>query len=250
MFLEVKNITKTYKKRIGLFKTQEKTVLHNVSFHVSQGEIFSIIGQSGAGKSTIGKILMRIDEPTSGTVEFLGRPLRDAKISDIQMIFQDPYNSLNPEMTVRQILAEPLRGMGIKDKDEIERRVTDIMADVWLDEKHGAMYPEELSGGQRQRVGIGAAMITNPKLVICDEPVASLDLHIQNQILSLLKKFNRENNTTIIFISHDLGVVYNISDRVLALYNGEIQEIQSTVDFFEHPKSVYGKYFIGNLVKF
>lgn len=243
MFLQVKNLTKSY--RIGSFFSKEKKeILKNISFDVKEGEIFSIVGQSGAGKSTIGKILLGIEKEDSGEIVFLGRPLEKRKVQEIQMVFQDPYSSLNPAMKIGSILEEPLKVNGIKDKDERRRRVKAMLKEIGLDENIEDKYPSELSGGQRQRVVIGAAMILNPKLVVCDEPVASLDLSIQNQILNLIRKFNREYRTTFIFISHDLGVVYNISDRVLLLYKGEIQELRETVEFFKNPQSDYGKYFL------
>lgn len=243
MFLQVKNLTKSY--RIGSFFSKEKKeILKNISFDVKEGEIFSIVGQSGAGKSTIGKILLGIEKEDSGKIVFLGRPLEKRKVQEIQMVFQDPYSSLNPAMKIGSILEEPLKVNGVKDKDERRRRVKAMLKEIGLDENSEDKYPSELSGGQRQRVVIGAAMILNPKLVVCDEPVASLDLSIQNQILNLIRKFNREYRTTFIFISHDLGVVYNISDRVLLLYKGEIQELRETVEFFKNPQSEYGKYFL------
>lgn len=243
MFLQVKNLTKSY--RIGSFFSKEKKeILKNISFDVKEGEIFSIVGQSGAGKSTIGKILLGIEKEDSGEIVFLGKPLEKRKVQEIQMVFQDPYSSLNPAMKIGSILEEPLKVNGIKDKDERRRRVKAMLKEIGLDENSEDKYPSELSGGQRQRVVIGAAMILNPKLVVCDEPVASLDLSIQNQILNLIRKFNREYRTTFIFISHDLGVVYNISDRVLLLYKGEIQELRETVEFFKNPQSDYGKYFL------
>lgn len=243
MFLQVKNLTKSY--RIGSFFSKEKKeILKNISFDVKEGEIFSIVGQSGAGKSTIGKILLGIEKKDSGEIVFLGRPLEKRKVQEIQMVFQDPYSSLNPAMKIGSILEEPLKVNGIKDKDERRRRVKAMLKEIGLDENSEDKYPSELSGGQRQRVVIGAAMILNPKLVVCDEPVASLDLSIQNQILNLIRKFNREYRTTFIFISHDLGVVYNISDRVLLLCKGEIQELRETVEFFKNPQSEYGKYFL------
>ena len=243
MFLQVKNLTKSY--RIGSFFSKEKKeILKNISFDVKEGEIFSIVGQSGAGKSTIGKILLGIEKEDSGEIVFLGRPLEKRKVQEIQMVFQDPYSSLNPAMKIGSILEEPLKVNGVKDKNERRRRVKAMLKEIGLDENSEDKYPSELSGGQRQRVVIGAAMILNPKLVVCDEPVASLDLSIQNQILNLIRKFNREHRTTFIFISHDLGVVYNISDRVLLLYKGEIQELRETVEFFKNPQSEDGKYFL------
>lgn len=243
MFLQVKNLTKSY--RIGnFFSKEKKEILKNISFDVKEGEIFSIVGQSGAGKSTIGKILLGIEKEDSGEIVFLGRPLEKRKVQEIQMVFQDPYSSLNPAMKIGSILEEPLKVNGIKDRNERKKRVKAMLKEIGLDENSEDKYPSELSGGQRQRVVIGAAMILNPKLVVCDEPVASLDLSIQNQILNLIRKFNREYRTTFIFISHDLGVVYNISDRVLLLYKGEIQELRETVEFFKNPQSEYGKYFL------
>ena len=175
------------------------------------------------------------------------RPLEEMVKKEVQMVFQDPYSSLNPAMKIGKILEEPLKVNGVKDKKEREERVKSMLKEIGLEETCGGKYPSELSGGQRQRVVIGAAMILKPKLVVCDEPVASLDLSIQNQILNLIKKFNNEYNTTFIFISHDLGVVYNISHRVLLLYKGEVQEIRETVDFFRNPKSEYGKYFLDGI---
>lgn len=246
MFLEVRNLNKYYNSR-NLFSKEKKQILKDVTFDVKEGEIFSIIGQSGAGKSTIGKILLGIEKESSGDIMLMGRPLKEMVKKEVQMVFQDPYSSLNPAMKIGKILEEPLKVNGVKDKKEREERVKAMLKEIGLEETCGAKYPSELSGGQRQRVVIGAAMILKPKLVVCDEPVASLDLSIQNQILNLIKKFNKEYNTTFIFISHDLGVVYNISHRVLLLYKGEVQEIRETVEFFKNPESEYGKYFLDGI---
>lgn len=243
MILRVENLSKYYEKRI-FFSKEKKMVLKNISFDVKEGEIFSIIGQSGVGKSTIGKIILGIEKESSGNILFLEKSLSERKKKDIQMVFQDPYSSLNPAMKIKDILLEILRANGEKDKSEIDKKVKDILKEVGLDEEFENKYPNELSGGQRQRVVIGCAMILKPKLVVCDEPVASLDLAIQKQILDLIKKFNKEYGTTFIFISHDLGVVYNISDRVMVLYKGEIQEISGVEEFFSSPKSEYGKYLL------
>ena len=215
-----------------------------ISFEVKEGEIFSIIGQSGVGKSTIGKIILGIEKESSGKILFLGKKLVEREKRDIQMVFQDPYSSLNAAMKVKDILAEPLKANGEKNRNEISKKVKDILEKVGLGEEFENKYPNKLSGGQRQRIVIGCAMILKPKLVVCDEPVASLDLGVQKQILDLIKKFNKEYGTTFIFISHDLGVVYNISDRVMVLYKGEIQEIRETEEFFSSPQSEYGKYLL------
>ena len=228
----------------GISAKEKKEVLKNISFEVKEGEIFSIIGQSGVGKSTIGKIILGIEKESYGKILFLGKKLVEREKRDIQMVFQDPYSSLNAAMKVKDILAEPLKANGEKNRNEISKKVKDILEKVGLGEGFENKYPNELSGGQRQRIVIGCAMILKPKLVVCDEPVASLDLGVQKQILDLIKKFNKEYGTTFIFISHDLGVVYNISDRVMVLYKGEIQEIRETEEFFSSPQSEYGKYLL------
>lgn len=243
MILKVENLSKEYVKGC-FFSKEKKEVLKNISFEVKEGEIFSIIGQSGVGKSTIGKIILGIEKESPGKILFLGKKLVEREKRDIQMVFQDPYSSLNAAMKVKDILAEPLKANGEKNRNEISKKVKDILEKVGLGEEFENKYPNELSGGQRQRIVIGCAMILKPKLVVCDEPVASLDLGVQKQILDLIKKFNKEYGTTFIFISHDLGVVYNISDRVMVLYKGEIQEIRETEEFFSSPQSEYGKYLL------
>lgn len=243
MILKVENLSKEYVKGC-FFSKEKKEVLKNISFEVKEGEIFSIIGQSGVGKSTIGKIILGIEKESYGKILFLGKKLVEREKRDIQMVFQDPYSSLNAAMKVKDILAEPLKANGEKTRNEISKKVKDILEKVGLGEEFENKYPNELSGGQRQRIVIGCAMILKPKLVVCDEPVASLDLGVQKQILDLIKKFNKEYGTTFIFISHDLGVVYNISDRVMVLYKGEIQEIRETEEFFSSPQSEYGKYLL------
>lgn len=243
MILKVENLSKEYVKGC-FFSKEKKEVLKNISFEVKEGEIFSIIGQSGVGKSTIGKIILGIEKESSEKILFLGKKLVEREKRDIQMVFQDPYSSLNAAMKVKDILAEPLKANGEKNRNEISKKVKDILEKVGLGEEFENKYPNELSGGQRQRIVIGCAMILKPKLVVCDEPVASLDLGVQKQILDLIKKFNKEYGTTFIFISHDLGVVYNISDRVMVLYKGEIQEIRETEEFFSSPQSEYGKYLL------
>ena len=243
MILKVENLSKEYVKGC-FFSKEKKEVLKNISFEVKEGEIFSIIGQSGVGKSTIGKIILGIEKESFGKILFLGKKLVEREKRDIQMVFQYPYSSLNAAMKVKDILAEPLKANGEKNRNEISKKVKDILEKVGLGEEFENKYPNELSGGQRQRIVIGCAMILKPKLVVCDEPVASLDLGVQKQILDLIKKFNKEYGTTFIFISHDLGVVYNISDRVMVLYKGEIQEIRETEEFFSSPQSEYGKYLL------
>ncbi len=201
MILEVKNISKKY---------DNENIFSNISFNVKKGEIFSIVGRSGIGKSTIAKIIMGIKKADSGSILFLSKPLEKRKISDIQMIFQDPYSALNESMTVYEILSEPLIVNGKKNINENVLQMLEFLKLTDFKDK----YPYELSGGQRQRVIVGAAMILKPELVICDEPIASLDLTIQEQILDLIKFFNKKYGTTFIFISHDMQIVKHISNTI------------------------------------
>ncbi len=201
MILEVKNISKKY---------DNENIFSNISFNVKKGEIFSIVGRSGIGKSTIAKIIMGIKKADSGSILFLSKPLKKRKISDIQMIFQDPYSALNESMTVYEILSEPLIVNGKKNINENVLQMLEFLKLTDFKDK----YPYELSGGQRQRVIVGAAMILKPELVICDEPIASLDLTIQEQILDLIKFFNKKYGTTFIFISHDMQIVKHISNTI------------------------------------
>lgn len=235
MILTVENLSKYY---------GEKAILKDVSFSVKKGEIFAILGQSGAGKSTIGKILLGMLKANEGKILFEGKPLEALSPKEIQTVFQDPYSSLNPSLSVGRILEEPLLANGVSDSKIRQKRILEVLEKVGLSESDFDKYPNELSGGQRQRVCIAAAIILSPKLIICDEPIASLDLAIQEQILKLIRKINQEEGITFLFISHNLPAVYRISDRVLLLYKGQVQELQETMDFFYHPKSEYGKHFL------
>ena len=243
MLLTVENLTKVYVK---------KKILNNVSFSLKKGEILGVLGKSGAGKSTIGKILLQLSRPTTGTILFEGKALSEVPRRDIQAIFQDPYSALNPSLKIGEILEEPLIANGVfQKKEERRKKVEETLVKVGLLESDYEKYPEELSGGQQQRVCIAGAIILSPKLIICDEPIASLDLAIQVQILDLINKINQEEGITFIFITHNLPAVYRIADRILLLYRGEVQEIQEVEEFFRNPKSEYGKKFLQtlNLIK-
>ncbi len=243
MLLTVENLTKVYVK---------KKILNNVSFSLKKGEILGVLGKSGAGKSTIGKILLQLSRPTTGTILFEGKALSEVPRRDIQAIFQDPYSALNPSLKIGEILEEPLIANGVfQNKKERRKKVEETLVKVGLLESDYEKYPEELSGGQQQRVCIAGAIILSPKLIICDEPIASLDLAIQVQILDLINKINQEEGITFIFITHNLPAVYRIADRILLLYRGEVQEIQEVEEFFRNPKSEYGKKFLqtSNLIK-
>ena len=238
MLLTVENLSKEYIK---------KKTLNNVSFSMEKGEILGMLGKSGAGKSTIGKILLQLSRPTTGTILFEGKALSEVPRRDIQAIFQDPYTALNPSLKIGEILEEPLIANEVFLKEERRKKVEETLVKVGLLETDYEKYPEELSGGQQQRVCIAGAIILSPKLIICDEPIASLDLAIQVQILDLIQKINQEEGISFIFITHNLPAVYRIADRILLLYHGEVQEIQEVEDFFNNPKSEYGKKFLKHL---
>ena len=242
MLLTVENLSKEYIK---------KKTLNNVSFSMEKGEILGMLGKSGAGKSTIGKILLQLSRPTTGTILFEGKALSEVPRRDIQAIFQDPYSALNPSLKIGEIIEEPLIANGKFTKEERRKKVEETLVKVGLLESDYEKYPEELSGGQQQRVCIAGAIILSPKLIICDEPIASLDLAIQVQILDLIQKINQEEGISFIFITHNLPAVYRIADRILLLYRGEVQEIQEVEEFFKNPKSEYGKKFLktSNLIK-
>ena len=238
MLLTVENLSKEYIK---------KKIINNVSFSMKKGEILGVLGKSGAGKSTIGKILLQLSRPTTGTILFEGKALSEVPRRDIQAIFQDPYTALNPSLKIGEILEETLIANGKFLKEERRKKVEETLVKVGLLETDYEKYPEELSGGQQQRVCIAGAIILSPKLIICDEPIASLDLAIQVQILDLIQKINQEEGISFIFITHNLPAVYRIADRILLLYHGEVQEIQEVEDFFNNPKSDYGKKFLRHL---
>ncbi|MHB9316701.1 ABC transporter ATP-binding protein [Fusobacterium polymorphum] len=238
MLLTVENLSKEYIK---------KKIINNVSFSMKKGEILGVLGKSGAGKSTIGKILLQLSRPTTGTILFEGKALSEVPRRDIQAIFQDPYTALNPSLKIGEILEEPLIANEVFSKEERRKKVEETLVKVGLLETDYEKYPEELSGGQQQRVCIAGAIILSPKLIVCDEPIASLDLAIQVQILDLIQKINQEEGISFIFITHNLPAVYRIADRILLLYHGEVQEIQEVEDFFNNPKSEYGKKFLKHL---
>ena len=213
----------------------------DVSLTVNQGETLGLVGESGCGKSTLARTIMRINHPTSGAIRFEGRDilklspkeLRSLR-SELQIIFQDPYSSLDPRMTIGEIVSEPLIVAGVKDKAELRKRVLQVFDVVNLPEAYYDRYPHEFSGGQRQRVSIARALVMKPKLILCDEPVSALDVSIQSQILNLLNRLQKEFNLTYLFISHALNVVRHISDRVCVMYLGKVMELAPSESIFEN----------------
>ncbi len=219
-----------------------------ISFEVYEGETLSIVGESGCGKSSTGRAILRLDEPTVGKIYFDGMDLLRLskkqlrkKRKDIQIIFQDPYASLNPRQTVSQIIGEALEIQNIVPKEQRKARVEELLEKVGIASYQQDRYPHEFSGGQRQRIGIARALSVEPKLIICDEAVSALDVSIKAQILNLLKKLQQELRLTYLFISHDLGVVRHISDRIIVMYLGKIVESGDKKSIFENPQHPYTK---------
>jgi peptide/nickel transport system ATP-binding protein len=244
--VQIDNLTKHFAVKQGVF-ARGKSVVHaveDVSLVVNKGETLGIVGESGCGKSTTARLMLRLLDPTSGTITFDGqditttsqralRPLR----REMQMIFQDPYSSLNPRKTIGQIVGAPF-AIHKTEKDS-KARVRELLARVGLSPEHYNRYPHEFSGGQRQRIGVARALALQPKLIVCDEPVSALDVSIQAQVLNLLRELQAEFDLTYVFISHDLSVIRQISDRIAVMYLGRVVETGNAEDIYEHPKHPY-----------
>lgn len=246
--LEVKNLKKYFEIKGGIFsrKVGEVKAVDDVSFSVRQGEVLGLVGESGCGKSTTGRSILRLIEPTDGQVFFKGKEITQLNEEemrlmrrDMQIVFQDPYASLNPRHTVEKIISEPMIVHGIGNAKERREKVHHLLEVVGLSSFHATRYPHQFSGGQRQRIGIARALAVNPKLIIADEPVSALDVSIQSQVLNLMQDLQKEFNLTYIFIAHDLSVVKHISDRVGVMYLGRLVELASKDDLYENPKHPY-----------
>ncbi|WP_423409485.1 ABC transporter ATP-binding protein [Heyndrickxia sp. MSNUG] len=250
VLLKVDNLKKYFPITGGVLGKQTGSVkaVDDISFWVNKGETLGLVGESGCGKSTTGRMLMRLTDPTEGQVVFEGKDLVTLSDSDMrknrkdmQMVFQDPFASLNPRHTVEKILEEPLIVHGIGTKQERKKMVREMLEVVGLSSYHAKRYPHQFSGGQRQRIGIARALMTRPKLIIADEPVSALDVSIQSQVLNLLEDLQKEFQLTYIFIAHDLGVVKHISDRVGVMYLGRLVEITDADKLYEKPLHPYTK---------
>lgn len=246
--LVVRGLKQYYPVKGGLGKEPSYVkAVDNVDFEVRRGEVFGIVGESGCGKSTLGKSICKLIEPTDGSIVLDGeeiskytpkqmRPIR----KKVQMVFQDPYASLNPRMSVRDIVAEPLIIHGLtKTREETDQKVVELLRRVGLDDYHANRYPHEFSGGQRQRVGIARALAVQPQLIIADEPVSALDVSIQSQVLNLMNQLKRDMNLTYIFVAHDLSVVEHISDRVGVMYLGNFVEEGDKYSLYQNPLHPY-----------
>ena len=249
--LQVDNLKKYFPIKGGIFgkKTlQYVKAVDGISFEVKRGETFGIVGESGCGKSTAGRAIMRMLEPTSGDIYFEGQNITNLDKKnmrkmrrDIQIVFQDPFASLNPRMRVFDIIEEPLINFGVSDRQERQNRVREVAGQVGLSLEQLKRLPHEFSGGQRQRIGIARALISKPKLIIADEPVSALDVSIQSQVLNLMKDLQKEFGLTYIFISHDLSVVKHFCDRIGVMYLGKMVEITGKHELYDNPMHPYSE---------
>lgn len=246
--IKVENLKKYFPIKGGLLGKDigQVKAVDDVSFFINKGETLGIVGESGCGKSTTGRTILRLLEPTEGKIYFEGRDITKLSSNEMrkvrremQMVFQDPFASLNPRHTIGKILEEPLIVHGVKDKKERQNRVNELLKVVGLSSYHAKRYPHQFSGGQRQRVGIARALAVNPKLIIADEPVSALDVSIQSQVLNLLQDIQNEYGLTYLFIAHDLGVVRHISDRVGVMYLGHMVELSESEDLYTNPLHPY-----------
>lgn len=242
--LEIQNLKKYFKTPRGVLHAVD-----DVSFSIEKGQTLGIVGESGCGKSTTGRLVLRLLEPTAGKINFDGTDITSLSKfqmrkmrKEMQMIFQDPFSSLDPRKTVNEIIGEPIREYKIiKDKVALEKRVLELMETVGLAERLINTYPHELDGGRRQRIGIARALAMEPKFIVCDEPVSALDVSIQAQILNLLKKLQKQMNLTYIFITHDLSVVNHFSDDIAVMYLGQLVEKAPAEELFANPLHPYTK---------
>ncbi|MBR1533970.1 MAG: ATP-binding cassette domain-containing protein [Ruminococcus sp.] len=245
--IEVKNLKEYFNISTGMFRSKPLKAVDGVSFSINKGETLGLVGESGCGKTTVGRTLLHLYKPTDGEIWYNGKQIKSK--SDIKefrkkatMVFQDPYSSLNPRMTVSDIIGEPLSVHKLtKTKKEREERILELMGYVGLNSEHAARYAHEFSGGQRQRIGIARSLAVNPDFIVCDEPVSALDVSIQAQVINMFDELQEKLGLTYLFIAHDLLVVRHISDRIAVMYLGKMVELAPAAEIYDHPLHPYSK---------
>ena len=245
--IDVRNLKEYFNINMGLFRTKPLKAVDDVSFSIKAGETLGLVGESGCGKTTVGRTILHLYKPTAGEIYYHGRKIvtkDDIKAfrQKASMVFQDPYSSLNPRMTVADIIGEPLDVHKLySSKKERQDRILELMSYVGLNSEHAARYAHEFSGGQRQRIGIARALAVNPDFVVCDEPVSALDVSIQAQVINMFAELQQQLGLTYLFIAHDLLVVRHISDRIAVMYLGKMVELASASEIYDHPLHPYSK---------
>ena len=243
--VEIKHLKEYFNINVGFFKTKPLKAVDDVSFTIKRGETLGLVGESGCGKTTVGRTILNLYKPTAGEIIYDGKPIKTKEdIKEFRkkatMVFQDPYSSLNPRMTVSDIIAEPLDIHKMyKDPEERRARVLELMSYVGLNSEHASRYAHEFSGGQRQRIGIARALAVNPKFIVCDEPVSALDVSIQAQVINMFDELQDRLGLTYLFIAHDLLVVRHISDRIGVMYLGKMVELADAKEIYDHPQHPY-----------